>query len=196
MAKGKDEDEITRCGLPVEDGNIRCKVHQTQYRKMYIKYKEASKFVDETKSGREMPTKELIAGYTDVASILEKARWMRKYLEAIRIERTGRGRFCAKGDFSKNESGDDGHKTRLKLLEKQMVQAIEILNHTVNNPAREWAKSFQTTPLIPTSSDLLAIKSITNSIEPTPQNEQQRESVPKAGINTVDANLIDMELRA
>ncbi|KAH7870590.1 uncharacterized protein C8R40DRAFT_632510 [Lentinula edodes] len=155
---------------------------------MYIKYKEASKFVDETKSGREMPTKELIAGYTDVASILEKARWMRKYLEAIRIERTGRGRFCAKGD--------DGHKTRLKLLEKQMVQAIEILNHTVNNPAREWAKSFQTTPLIPTSSDLLAIKSITNSIEPTPQNEQQRESVPKAGINTVDANLIDMELRA
>ncbi|KAJ3924362.1 MAG: hypothetical protein NXY57DRAFT_970074 [Lentinula lateritia] len=86
-----------------------------------------------------------------------------------------------------------------------MVQAIEILNavqvraldpHTVNNPAREWAKSFQTTPLIPTSSDLLAIKSITNSIEPTPQNEQQRESVPKAGINTVDANLIDMELRA
>ncbi|KAJ4466963.1 hypothetical protein C8R41DRAFT_925929 [Lentinula lateritia] len=66
----------------------------------------------------------------------------------------------------------------------------------VNNPAREWVKNFQTRPLIPTSSDLLAIKSITNTIEPTAQNEQQRESVPKADINTVDANLIDMELRA
>ncbi|KAJ3851104.1 hypothetical protein EV368DRAFT_74789 [Lentinula lateritia] len=199
-----DEDEITRCGLPVEDGNIRCKVHQTQYRKMYIKYKEAGKFVDETKSGREMPTKERITGYTDVASTLEEARWMRQYLEAIQIERTGRGlhmrRFFAKGD--------DGHKIRLKLLEKRMVQAIEILDalqarafdlYMLSNPAREWVKSFQTTPLIPTSSeneDLLAIKSITKSIEPTPQNEQQRESVPKAGINTVDADLIEIELRA
>ncbi|KAJ3878500.1 hypothetical protein F5051DRAFT_488002 [Lentinula edodes] len=113
---------------------------------MYIKYKEVGKFVDETKSGREMPTKERIAGYTDVTSTLEK----------------------------------------LPLLEKQMFQAKEILDalqartfdlHMVNNPAREWVKSFRTTPLIATSSkdeDLLAIKSITNSIEPTPQNEQQR----------------------
>ncbi|KAJ3891010.1 hypothetical protein GG344DRAFT_65805 [Lentinula edodes] len=84
------------------------------------------------------------------------------------------------------EKCDDGHKTRLKLLEKQMVQAIEILNavqvrafdlYMVNNPAREWVKSFRTTPLIPTSSkdeDLLAIKSITNSIEPTGTNATKR----------------------
>ncbi|KAJ3934254.1 MAG: hypothetical protein NXY57DRAFT_1111682 [Lentinula lateritia] len=168
-----DEDEITRCGLPVEDGNIRCKVHQTQYRKMYIKYKEAGKFVDETKSGREMPTKERIAGYTNVTSTLEKARWMRKYLEAIRIERAGRGlhmrRFFAKGEC------DDGHKIRLKLLEKQMLEAFDL--DVVNNPALEWVRSFQTTTLIPTSSELLAIKK--NSC-----------------INTVDADLIDIELRA
>ncbi|KAJ3861324.1 hypothetical protein EV359DRAFT_84438 [Lentinula novae-zelandiae] len=150
---------------------------------MYIKYKEAGKFVDETKSGREMPTKERIAGYTNVTSTLEKARWMRKYLEAIRIERAGRGLHMRRFFALKGEC-DDGHKIRLKLLEKQMVQAIEILDalqarafdlYMVNNPALEWVKSFQTTTLIPTSSDLLAIKSITNSIEPTPQNEQQRE---------------------
>ncbi|KAJ4469543.1 hypothetical protein J3R30DRAFT_1566854 [Lentinula aciculospora] len=203
-----DEDEITRCNLSAEDGFPRCKVHQEQYRIMYVKYKEAGKFVDKTKAGREMPAKERIAQYTDLHSTLNKARWIREYLEAIRVERAGRHlhqkRFFAKAD--------DGHKIRLKVLEKQMVQAVETLDaiqaraydlHMANDPAREWVKSFQTAPLSPAGDeekDFFSNNSILSTIESDPQNDElkQHRAAIMSGLDTslAAADLIDIELRA
>ncbi|RDB30516.1 hypothetical protein Hypma_007277 [Hypsizygus marmoreus] len=147
-----EEDEMTRCDKPATEPSYsrpeRCKVHQGQYRKLYKKYKDASKVVDETKQGNAIPTMEQIARLHDVSAILEKGRWVRKYLEAIRVEKVGRDihqrRFFLKPD--------DGHKIRLKVLAKDMVKTIETLDslHTrafelyiADNPASEWAKSFQ-----------------------------------------------------
>jgi hypothetical protein len=100
-----EEDEMTRCNQPAEEGFDRCEVHQAQYRTMYKKYKDASEVVDNIKSGRELPTKEQIQRYTNLHLTLEKARWVRKYLESIRVERTGRmihqNRFFLKGEPSK-----------------------------------------------------------------------------------------------
>ena len=95
-----EEDEMTRCGRPsVTKG--RCKVHHGQYVTMYIKYKDASKVVDEIRQGQQLPTVEQISRYVDWHVPLDKARWVRKYLEAIREERTGRDlhsrRFFLKG---------------------------------------------------------------------------------------------------
>jgi hypothetical protein len=99
-----DEDEITRCNSPATEGYPhveRCKAHHTQYVHMYKKYKDAAKLVDEVAKGGEIPTKEQIAQYTDVSVVLEKARFLRRYIEAIRVERTGRDihsrRFFLKG---------------------------------------------------------------------------------------------------
>jgi hypothetical protein len=68
---------------------------------MYKKYKDASKVVDDVKSGRQLPTKQDIERYTNLDTTLEKIRWLRKYLESIRVERTGRDihqrRFFLKG---------------------------------------------------------------------------------------------------
>jgi len=88
-----DEDEITRCGEPATEGYPtpeRCRVHHAQYRTMYKKYKDASKVVDEIKQGGEIPSKDAIGRYKSVSQLLEKSRLVRKYVEAIRIERTGR----------------------------------------------------------------------------------------------------------
>lgn len=97
------EDEMTRCPEPPTDGYpiARCRVHHEQYRAMTERYKEAQKFVDDTFSSSLIPTKEDILGYTSVSTILEKARMMKKYVNAIREERAGReihhGRFFMKG---------------------------------------------------------------------------------------------------
>ncbi len=95
------EDEMTRCGQPLTEGYPRCKVHHDQYVTMYKKYKDASKVVDEIKQGQELPTTQQINRYSDWHTPLDKARWVRKYLEAIREERTGRDlhsrRFFLKG---------------------------------------------------------------------------------------------------
>jgi hypothetical protein len=68
---------------------------------VYKKYKDASKVVDKIKSGMEIPTKEQIDSYTDLIAMLGKIRWVRKYLESIRVERAGRDihqrRFFLKG---------------------------------------------------------------------------------------------------
>jgi hypothetical protein len=85
-----EEDEMTRCGRPLTGGHPRCKVHQNQYVTMYVKYKDASKVVDEIKQGQQLPTAEQIGRYADWHVPRDKARWVRKYLEAIRAERTGR----------------------------------------------------------------------------------------------------------
>ncbi|KAG1789732.1 uncharacterized protein HD556DRAFT_1243442 [Suillus plorans] len=144
-----EEDETTRCDQPPTEGFERCEVHQAQYRTMYKKYKDASKVVDDIESGTlELPTKEQIECYTDLHLTLNKARLVRKYLESIRVERTGRGihqrRFFLKID--------DGHKDRLKFLEKKMRKAADILSnlqaraldlHIANNPGSEWIKPVQ-----------------------------------------------------
>ncbi|KAG8216307.1 hypothetical protein J3R82DRAFT_6373 [Butyriboletus roseoflavus] len=122
-----EEDEITRCGQVATQGYPkpeRCKVHHGQYRVMYKKYKEASKVVDDVKGSANLPTKEQIGRYTDWHAALEKSRWVRKYLEAIRVEKAGRHihqrRFFLKVD--------DGHRRRLKLLEREMIKAVDVLD--------------------------------------------------------------------
>jgi len=101
------EDEMTRCEKPATDGypvRNRCKEHQAQYVKMYKKYKEAAKLVDDITQGGTIPTPQQIAQYTDVGITLEKARFMRNYVEAIRVERVGRDihsrRFFLKGEYA------------------------------------------------------------------------------------------------
>lgn len=101
-----DEDAITRCDQPATEGHPkpeRCKVHHGQYRILYKNYKDASKVVDQVKHGSELPKKEQIGRYTDWHAVLEKERWVRKYLEAIRVEKTGREihqkRFFLKGKY-------------------------------------------------------------------------------------------------
>ena len=99
-----EEDEMTRCDQPATQGylkNERCKKHQAQYRTMYMKYKDAAKIVDELKN--DIPDQSQIDQYKDFSSPLKKARMIRKYVEAIRVERTGRrihqSRFFLKGGF-------------------------------------------------------------------------------------------------
>ncbi|KAG8216306.1 hypothetical protein J3R82DRAFT_6372 [Butyriboletus roseoflavus] len=122
-----EEDEITRCGQLATEGHPkpeRCKVHHGQYRVLYKKYKDASKVVDDVKAGSELPAKEQISRYTDWHVALKKSRWVRKYLEAIRVEKAGRHihqrRFFLKVD--------DGHRRRLKLLEREMIKAVDALD--------------------------------------------------------------------
>ncbi|KAG8220649.1 hypothetical protein J3R82DRAFT_2917 [Butyriboletus roseoflavus] len=120
-------DDITRCGQIATEGHPnpeRCKVHHGQYYVLYNKYKDASKVVDDIKGGAELPTKEQIGRYTDWHAALEKARWVRTYLEAIRVEKTGRD-IHLKRFFLKV---DDGHKRRLKLLEREMARAVDVLD--------------------------------------------------------------------
>ncbi|KAJ7761211.1 hypothetical protein DFH07DRAFT_424648 [Mycena maculata] len=148
------DDGMTRCseipthGSPIE----RCRVHHEQYRTMTKRYKEAQKFVDETLNGSLIPTKDEVMAYTSIPIILEKARLMKKYVNAIREERTGRdihhNRFFLKVD--------DGHKIRIKVLAKQMTEGVEIRDalearalavHLEDHPAKEWMEEFQTEAL-------------------------------------------------
>ena len=91
LCQALEEDEMTRCDQPATEGHLqveRCKKHQTQYRLMYQKYKDAGKIVDGLKN--DIPDEEQIKQYKDVSSFLKKVRIFRNYLEAIRVERTGR----------------------------------------------------------------------------------------------------------
>ncbi|KAJ7718258.1 hypothetical protein B0H16DRAFT_1609539 [Mycena metata] len=192
------EDEITRCseipthGRPVE----RCRVHHEQYCTMTKRYKEAQKFVDETFAGALIPTTAEILEYTSVPEILEKARLMKKYVNAIRQERTGRdihhNRFFLKVD--------DGHKIRIKVLAKQMTEGVEIrdalearamLLHLKDHPAKDWAEQFQTGPIgedddVDPGSDTYSYQSYVRS--------RQRKARPQAASRAED-DLIDLQLR-
>lgn len=68
---------------------------------MYVKYKDASKVVDQIKQNKTLPTKQQVEKDLEIRSILENARWVRQYLEAIRVEKVGRDihsrRFFLKG---------------------------------------------------------------------------------------------------
>ncbi|KAI9458079.1 hypothetical protein HD554DRAFT_2140877 [Boletus coccyginus] len=99
------KDEITRCGQPATEGRHgprRCKVHNAQYRTLRKKYKHASKVVDNVKGGSLLPTWVQIGRYKSRLAALEKARWVRKYLEAVQVEKAGREihqkRFFLKGE--------------------------------------------------------------------------------------------------
>jgi transcriptional accessory protein Tex/SPT6 len=78
--------EIPTHGNPLE----RCHIHHEQYRTMTKRYKEAQKFVDETFAGALIPSKEDVQNYTSIPTILEQARLVKKYVNAIREERAGR----------------------------------------------------------------------------------------------------------
>lgn len=163
MALNDDEDE-TRCTQPPTDGPLnqaRCRIHHGQYCKLTKRYKDASKVVDEIWTGRTLPTKAGIETYQDYRSTLDEARIMRRYLEAIRVEKRGREihhrRFFLKGEQLRARSSirsciivDDGHRRRLKVLEKQMAFALDLLGpleskafslHTPSDPA--YGKSSQ-----------------------------------------------------
>ncbi|KAG8216305.1 hypothetical protein J3R82DRAFT_6371 [Butyriboletus roseoflavus] len=121
------EDGVTQCGQLATEGHpkpVRCKVHHRQYHVLYKRYKDASKVVDDVKDSAELPTKEQIGGYTDWHAALEKSRWVGTYLESIRVERIGRDihqtRFFLKGE--------DSHKRRLEVLEREMIRAVEVLD--------------------------------------------------------------------
>jgi hypothetical protein len=100
-----DEDEETRCMQPPTHGTPRerCQTHYGQYCTMTKRYKDASKIVDDMRKGSNIPTKAEISSYTDFHSAMQKARWMRQYVEAIRVEKTGRKihhqRFFLKSTF-------------------------------------------------------------------------------------------------
>ncbi|KAK0194073.1 hypothetical protein F5146DRAFT_418311 [Armillaria mellea] len=144
------EDEQTRCPKPRTDGNPveRCHMHHKQYIKLTKDYKKAAQLVDKTLGGASIPTKAEISAYDSIHDILEQVRLMKKYISAIRVERTGRNihhqRFFLKID--------DGHKIRLKLLAKKMSEAVEIRDalearaltlHMKDHPGREWMEDFQ-----------------------------------------------------
>lgn len=95
-----EADGATRCHKIPPHGDLRCRMHQKQYRTMTKRYKDASKIVDEMETS-ELPTFSQIATYNGLAETKRKASWMRRYAEAIRVEKTGREvhskRFFLKG---------------------------------------------------------------------------------------------------
>ncbi|PBK75973.1 hypothetical protein ARMSODRAFT_1080127 [Armillaria solidipes] len=144
------EDEQTRCPKPRTHGNPveRCQMHHKQYITLTKKYKKAAQLVDKTLGGASIPTKAEILAYDSIHDLLEKARLMKKYVSAIRVEIEGRKihheRFFLKVD--------DGHKIRLKLLRKWLSEGVEIRDalevravtlHMKDHPGREWMEEFQ-----------------------------------------------------
>lgn len=57
---------------------------------MYFKYKEAAKHVDEVKQSGSISTTHEIGLYNKLEVVLKKINFVRKYIEAVRVERTGR----------------------------------------------------------------------------------------------------------
>ncbi|KAJ7155155.1 hypothetical protein C8R46DRAFT_1227108 [Mycena filopes] len=123
------EDEITRCSeAPTHGRRVeRCRVHHEQYCTMTTRDHGL---------------------YSSVSEVLEKARLLKDYVNAIRQERTGReihhNRFFLKVD--------DGHKIRINLLAKRMAEGVEIRDalearamalHMESHPARDWMHQFQ-----------------------------------------------------
>ncbi|KAJ7018731.1 hypothetical protein C8F04DRAFT_1198586 [Mycena alexandri] len=148
------DDEMTRCTEIPTHGNPlqRCHMHHEQYRTMTKRYKEAQKFVDETFAGALIPSKEDVQNYTSIPKILEQARLVKKYVNAIREERAGRD-IHHKRFFLKM---DDGHRIRFNTLARQMTEAVEIRDaleawavalHMEDHPAKDWMEEFQTAPL-------------------------------------------------
>jgi len=136
-----------KCGRAPTHGKPqerRCEEHHAQYCKMTGRYKEASKVVDQMETA-DIPTLAQIEAYDDLQLTKEKAKWMRQYIEAIRVEKLGR-EIHHKHFFLKV---DDGHKMRIKLLAKKMVENIDIMDaleervfdlQYAKDPAYDWIK--------------------------------------------------------
>ncbi|KAJ7478764.1 hypothetical protein B0H11DRAFT_2234218 [Mycena galericulata] len=167
------DDEMTRCSETPSHGNPieRCRVHHEQYQIMTGRYKEAQRFVDATLEG--------------------KALLMKKYVNAIRVERTGR-ELHHKRFFLKV---DDGHKIRINVLAKQMSEGVEIRDalearamalYVKDDPAQDWMHEFQATSLDDEDSG------------PNPITSYMRQSEnkwkEKAAVNAED-DLIALKLR-
>ncbi|KIJ12328.1 hypothetical protein PAXINDRAFT_14806 [Paxillus involutus ATCC 200175] len=211
-----DEDEIARCGQPATEGHPRperCKVHHGQYRIMYKKYKDASHVVDEIKKGAELPTDEQIGRYADYHAALDKARWVRKYLEAIRVERAGRNlhqrRFFLKGKCFVFHDADDGHKFRLKLLQKEMVKAVDTLDklqarafklYMPDSPLHDLNNTVQSTfdPDLPkrTTEEVVEIVQSPDRLRNLVSITGKKLLAPGPTSGTGDEDLIDISLRA
>lgn len=101
-----EEDEETRCTNPPTHGSPpeRCEVHQGQYVILTKEYKGAQMIVEGILGGLGLPSKAEISGYTDSRVALDKAQLIRRYVEAIRTEKTGReihhGRFFLKSEWA------------------------------------------------------------------------------------------------
>ncbi|KAK0500154.1 hypothetical protein EDD18DRAFT_817462 [Armillaria luteobubalina] len=197
------EDEMTRCPKPRTHGNPveRCQMHHRQYIKLTKKYKKAAQLVNKTLGGASIPTKAEILAYDSIHDVLEKARLMKKYISAIREERMGRSihheRFFLKID--------DGHKIRLKLLAKKMVEAVEIRDalecravtlYMKDHPGREWMEEFQSEdPGESQESTIdLSPEAITEHYDRSIQVGEQADG--KESDNTIqEDDLIDLKLR-
>ncbi|KAG6896609.1 hypothetical protein C0992_007132 [Termitomyces sp. T32_za158] len=115
------------------------------------------------KQNKIIPTKEQVEKLTKDKA-LQTIEWLRQYLEAIRVERTGRDihskRFFLKTTQKINAlSVDDGHKIRLKVLAKEMTKAADALDHlytrvvglelVASGVVPEWARGGPETPSNP-----------------------------------------------
>ncbi|KAK7036699.1 hypothetical protein VNI00_011364 [Paramarasmius palmivorus] len=170
-----DEDEITRCTQPATHGNPtpnRCESHHRQYCTLTGAYKDASRTVDEILGPKNvLPTLSEVSRYNDYHSALEKARWVRRYVEAIREEKIGREihhrRFFLKVD--------DGHKIRLKVLAKQMRKTVELLNEIQRRAFDLYVERHPESNLV----DGLKRVSLSSSL-PEAKNDLSTENVLKA----------------
>jgi hypothetical protein len=71
---------------------------------------------------------------------------------------------------------DEGHKQRMKILEKQMVEAVEILDalqsrafhlRVADDPAHKWIRDFQTTGFFSDNGkDMLSTKNVIEAAQP------------------------------
>lgn len=129
-----EEDEVTRCGRPVGPFRTRCRFHQEQYRRTYLKYKEASwraGYLRET-TLTWIPTTREIADYDDIDTVRRKIELVYKYLELVETEKIGRDihgrRFFLTRAFLFDtfflnfifNVGDDPHMDRLNMLEDEI----------------------------------------------------------------------------
>ncbi|KAI6104885.1 hypothetical protein EDD16DRAFT_1492213 [Pisolithus croceorrhizus] len=122
-------DEETQCWRAAMQGHpvaTRCDIHHGQFRILYKRYTDASKMVDKMKWDRQFPARGQIMGYTDWRTALEKGRWMRQYIDAIRVETEGRHlharRFGLEGEQA------NGHRARIRFLQQEMVNAHDALD--------------------------------------------------------------------
>ncbi|KAJ7040005.1 hypothetical protein C8F04DRAFT_948977, partial [Mycena alexandri] len=129
-----------------------CHMHREQYRTMTKRYKEAQKFVDETFAGALIPSKEDVQNYTSIPTIVEQARLVKKYVNAIREERAGRDIHHKRFFLKMN----NGHRIRFNTLARQMTEAVEIRDalqaravalHMEDHRAKDWMEEFQAAPL-------------------------------------------------
>ncbi|KAJ7575599.1 hypothetical protein C8J56DRAFT_1171996 [Mycena floridula] len=132
----EDDDLDTRCSEPPTHGTPveRCRVHHKQYLLMTKKYKTAQRFVDETLAGSTIPSKEEVAGYTDIHEILEKGHLMKRYIRAIREERTGR---------------EIHHRRFFSRDIRDCLEARALALHLQSHPAKDWVHDFQSEPINP-----------------------------------------------